>query len=116
MNYISRDLLLFQIAIGILKPEIIFVRKSTPQYLIELCNRCIAFNKEERPLFSEFTEQLETELFSGDSDSDNDAWLTRKITRRVSETNIEDLLPNWPIILDQGLGREIQTLPHQTPN
>eukprot|EP00800_Vazella_pourtalesii_P003462 TRINITY_DN1355_c0_g1_i1.p1 TRINITY_DN1355_c0_g1~~TRINITY_DN1355_c0_g1_i1.p1 ORF type:complete len:392 (-),score=79.67 TRINITY_DN1355_c0_g1_i1:243-1418(-) len=113
-------ILLFQIGMGILKPEITFIRKNTPDYLTELCNKCISFKKDDRPLFSDFCDQLEIELFSADSESENETWLplnvARKITRRVSETNIGDIRDNWPDIFEQGGGREIQTLPYQAPN
>ncbi|KAI6654118.1 Serine/threonine-protein kinase B-raf like [Oopsacas minuta] len=111
----NMHILLFQIGLGILRPEITFVRKNTPNYLVDLCGKCISFDKDERPLFSDFCEKLETELFCEDTQSDIDRFIIRKISRRVSETNIADLLDSWPIILDRGLAREIQTLPHQTP-
>ena len=105
---------------GILKPEITSVRKCTPEYLTELCNKCISFKKDDRPLFSDFCDQLEIELFSADSESENESWLplnvARKITRRVSESNIEDISESWPNIFEQGVCREIQRLPYQTPN
>lgn len=53
-NHISnRDMILFQVGRGLIKPDMSTVRKDIPKMFVKLIQDTTAFNRDNRPLFKE---------------------------------------------------------------
>lgn len=54
----NRDQILFMVGRGYLRPDVSKIRSDTPKPLLSLYERCIKFNRNERPEFSEVLDKL----------------------------------------------------------
>ncbi|ETN86552.1 kinase domain protein [Necator americanus] len=57
-NINNRDQILFMVGRGYLKPDVTKIRSDTPKTLMTLYERCIKFNRDERPEFNEVLDKL----------------------------------------------------------
>ncbi|KAJ1348146.1 Raf serine/threonine-protein kinase [Parelaphostrongylus tenuis] len=57
-NINNRDQILFMVGRGYLRPDVSKIRSDTPKSLLALYERCIKFNRDERPEFSEVLDKL----------------------------------------------------------
>ncbi|EYB92058.1 hypothetical protein Y032_0198g1612 [Ancylostoma ceylanicum] len=57
-NINNRDQILFMVGRGYLKPDVTKIRSDTPKALMALYERCIKFNRDERPEFNEVLDKL----------------------------------------------------------
>ncbi|KIH62720.1 hypothetical protein ANCDUO_06995 [Ancylostoma duodenale] len=57
-NINNRDQILFMVGRGYLKPDVTKIRSDTPKSLMALYERCIKFNRDERPEFNEVLDKL----------------------------------------------------------
>ncbi|KAK6028062.1 kinase domain protein, partial [Ostertagia ostertagi] len=57
-NINNRDQILFMVGRGYLRPDVSKIRSDTPKPLLALYERCIKYNRNERPEFSEVLDKL----------------------------------------------------------